>query len=665
MRRAVIDQPGARIFLIGLVLSVFLGLALRSQISDARVQMYLTKSIDRLQTDFYVDYESAKVNLSRWGLPLPALIIQNLRLSPKSTICQSSQIYIEELEVPISVSALLGLSKTIPKIRVKEVELRLSDLQECLNQKRSAKPEEKPVAAGTEATVRPVSEDEFKSIFSKNTKAELKEIYIEKLKIISKNKPDQPVLLRQINFELFYTENRLSEVQIKSKVSALKDSRSDVYFLNSNLVVMIKSREKNEIETLINVGGKLLDGDIQLFAHSISGSGKMTYELGLQQVSIKALAPLLENLEFYKNLNAEKIPVSLSLINNGEVFFSGKTAFESRFKKILVNVEKGMIKIGELETAYVSDQLVIKPFVMNIESLQLTKLKNLDQFKSRLDSIDSLGELSGSLDFKNENNFGFKGRIKNIKAVFSNRGLRDLQNIESVDIETSRQAHDLRFEAANFTINNERVAGQLKAFYNAADFTTTAQLKLSGVTLNSRVWEQFTFVDQSPHIDVLWNYKKTGEETHHIKISADKIALPGMKLDNLTVDLSQVLGEGGRNRLQVAIKPTRLITDKSFFENDVIGEVFTPENGFKLDSLSSSKTGLALWGTDWKNLSFSLDSQFMSDVSPKSDTRLTLRGTVKYEEGLDGRIVMQSRNLTTKFDLTRDSSDKIIVKQLQ
>ena len=665
MRRAVIDQPGTRVFLIGLVLSAFLGLALRSQISESRVQAFLAKSIDRLQTDFYIDYESAKVNLSRWGLPLPALIIQNLRLSPKSTICQSSQIFVEELEVPISVSVLLGFSKTIPKFRIKEIELRLSDLHECIGQRKAEKPEEKTSVPAVDAPTVKTDSSDFRNVFSNSTRAELKEIYIEKLKIISKNKPEQPVLLKQINLELSYTENRLTEVQIRSKISALKDSRSDVYFLNTGLVAIIKSPEKNEIETVININGKLLDGDIQLFVHSFSGSNKVNYELGLQQVSMKALSPLIESNEFLRSLNTERTPISISLSNSGELQLSGKPNFVSKFKKVQVNIEKGIVRINELDTGISDDRVTIKPFTMSVEGLALTKLKNLDQFKDRLDSLDSLGELTGILEFKDESQFKFKGTVRNIKAVFSNRGRRDLQNIERVEIETARSGNEMKFEATEFSINNKKLAGGLKALYNTSTFVTTAQLKLTDLMLDDKVWEQFTFVDQMPRIDVLWNYRKAGTESHTIKLLADKIALPGVMLEGLHVDIAQQLATDRSGSLQVSIKPNRITTDKSFLENDVIAEIFNTKNGFKLESLVSLRTALSLSGTDWKNLNFNLDSHFLSEASAKSETHLTLRGSVKYEVGLDGHLVLQNRASALKFELTRDEADKIVVKQLK
>ena len=241
----------------------------------------------------------------------------------------------------------------------------------------------------------------------------------------------------------------------------------------------------------------------------------------------------------------------------------------------------------------------------------------------------------------------------------------DLQNIERVEIETARSGNEMKFEATEFSINNKKLAGGLKALYNTSTFVTTAQLKLTDLMLDDKVWEQFTFVDQMPRIDVLWNYRKAGTESHTIKLLADKIALPGVMLEGLHVDIAQQLVTDRSGSLQVSIKPNRITTDKSFLENDVIAEIFNTKNGFKLESLVSLRTALSLSGTDWKNLNFNLDSHFLSEASAKSETHLTLRGSVKYEVGLDGHLVLQNRASALKFELTRDEADKIVVKQLK
>lgn len=669
MSRAVIDQPGVRILAMGLALSVLLGLALRSQITESRIQVFLNKSVDRLQPDFHIDYESAKVNLSNWGLPLPALVIQNIRLSPKSTLCQSSQIFIEELEIPISVSALLGLSKTVPKIRTKDIELRLSDVDDCLWQNKEALNANNTEAAESSEKSQPVaviSEPTFKNIFSNDTRAELKEIYVEKLKIISKKKPDQPIVLKQINFDLFYTQNHLSEVRIKSRINALKDARSDVYFLNSDFIAVLKANEANEIETVISINGKLLDGDVSFFSHSYSGTKKISYELGLEQVSVKAISPLIENINFYNGLNMDKTSISLSLVNKGEVYISEKTNIDSKFKNIILNVDGGLIKIDELETNYSADKFSVKPFTLKIESLPLSSLKNVDQLKSKLDSFEGLGELSGELDYKNVNSYNIKGHIKNVKAVFSNRGRRDLQIVEQIDIKGSRNGNELKIEALNFIINNEKINGQLQAQYNINNFNTTAYLKVSDVTLNNKIWEQFTFVEQSPRIQLVWNYTNSGIETHKIVINADEIFLPGIKLENLSVDISHVLSENqNENMLNVLIKPARLSTDSEFLENNIIRQVLNSANGFKLDSLNSNKTNFVLSGRDWKNINFNLESSFLSDLSAQSEMHLAVKGAVQYEEGLKAKLILRNREASLNFDLSTDQDDKIVIKRAQ
>ncbi|MEQ1723580.1 MAG: hypothetical protein ABL930_10420, partial [Pseudobdellovibrio sp.] len=571
MSRAVIDQSGFRVVIIGLALSVFLGLAIRAQISETRIQTYLNKSVDRLQADFFVDYESARVNLSSWGMPLPALVIKNIRLSPKTTLCQSSQIFIDELEVPISFSMILGINQTIPKIRAKEIELRLSDIDKCIGSQNSKKEAEASIAAKAPkelSVAAQVSTDpSVKNIFSNKTKAELKEIYIEKLKIISSKKPEQPFLFKQMNVELVYDMKRLSEVHIKSKLSAIKDSRSDVYFLNTNLVSIFKAKENNEIETIASISGKLLDGDVQMFAHNFTGSKKISYELAVEQVSVKALYPFFEGIDSDKNINFEKTPISVSFVNNGEVYLADKTSLDSKFKKVQINVENGFLKSNEIEFNYSDSKFSFKPFDLSISALSLSKLKNIEGLKRKLDSFDNLGDLSGSLAFKSENSYVIKGNIKNIQAVFSNRGRRDLQTIDSVDVSFERSANNLKIAASKFILGGEKFDANFEALHDLSASTTSAQLKVNATGINKKIWEQFTFVEQSPKFSILWNYRKASNETHTVNLHVDKIGLPGVKLDNLNIDINQVLAVNGeKSSLNVMIKPSRLFADKSFLE---------------------------------------------------------------------------------------------------
>jgi len=660
MSRVVIDQSGFKIFILGLVFSSLIGLILRAQISEKRVQVYLDKSINRIQANFHVDYESAKISLSRWGLPFPALVIQKIRLSPKSMLCQNSQIYIEELEIPISIFNIAGFSQTIPKIRISEMELRLSDTEKCIVQnKLNPINESSRFVAETPSEVRTENQT--------GHHPELKDVSIENLKIISSKKTDQPILLKQLNLELFYRLGRLSEVNIKAKLSALKDARSEIYFFNAELVALLKIKESDKIESVINIKGKLLDGDAHLFVHNTVGSGRASYELSLKHVSAKAFASLIPD---FNEINLEKTPLSISFKNSGQIYFNNKNYIESKFKNIQINVDGGLLSADEAELYYHESHFIIKPFELKIKSLPLTMLKSFNLYKNKLDSFESLGQLSGRLEFINRNSYKFLGEIKNTQVIFSNRGLRDLQNVDHADIKIIRKASDVKFEAADFIINNEKISGSFWAHHNLSTLDMIAQLKLSGVSLQEKIWKQFTLVEQSPKVGILWNYKKinlkNNSEVHDIKIYIDKILLPDIKLVALNVGINQILSDKIEDRnLRVTVKSAHLLSEPEFIENKLVNEVLNTKNGFKLKTINSTKTDLIFMGPDWKNINFNLNSYFLSDSSSKSETLLTVKGNVTFKEGLVAMIIMSKRGVTHKFNLTKNSDELMTIKNIQ
>lgn len=665
MSRAVIDQPGLRILIVGLALSVFLGLAVRSQIAESRVQVYLNKSVDRLQREFTVDYESARVNLSSWGLPLPALIITNIRLSPKAHACQSSQIFVDELEVPISFITILGLTNKVPKIRAKSVELRITDIESCLGgaaKKRIvrqdaliAKPTNEQESATTEvpAATSVASDNEVSGVFTKKTRAELKEVYVEKLKFITDKKPDQPVLLRQVNLDFDYADNLLKEVHLTSKINAIKDQRSDLYFLNANVVASFKNTPTRQIESFINLKGKLLDGDTNIFLYSLSESRKISYEWSISRVSLKALTPFFgSGDDLNVAINVDRSPTSVSFSNSGEIFLDKGGSAESKFVDLNLNVDGGGLSIKELSLTYEKSRIKLKPFVLQMQSIPLAKVKEFARIKDKMSSFANLGQLSGELNYTNERSFKFNGHINNVQAVFSNRGRRDLQNIDQASLWMSSDEKELKVRAQDFVINGQNVVGRFDASHLYEKPRTTAQFKIVGNLFSSKIWEQFTYVEQAPVIDIMWDFKKEHDEVHDIKVKVDSVSLPGIQLSQIQVDMDQTFSDvPERNKLTLSLKPARVIVNQSFLDQPVVAQIFNPSHGINLRALTSTKTQLNFFGSDWKNIDFSLDSVFLGDLNLKSEARLSLKGRAEAEKGLTAKLQLQDKKQTYKFEL--------------
>lgn len=666
MSRAVIDQPGIRVVAVGLAISLFLGLALRTQISDTRLKGYLNKAIERLQKDFILDYEKANINLSKWGLPFPVLEISNIRMSPKTQNCRNSQIYVDEIEIPISISTLLGLNSKIPKIRLRNVEFRLDDQDNCFSGSNTAVETEKKQSAmqgesselvdlpvpAVPSVEKPKKPGGVTEVFQRNTKAELSEVYIEKLKLIFSKKPEQPLVLKQVNVKLDYEENKLSGLSIKSRVNAIKDPRSDIYFVNADFTLMAKPLEAGHVDVITSIDGKLLDGDVQLFIHHITGNPKITFELAVDKVSAKALFPLISS-DYQKNTSfAQKVPISVSFKNTGEAYLGKYPKIESSFKKILFNIENSSIRANEVALVYIENKLIVQPFEVLIDSLSLTKLKNSDVFTGRLDSFESLGVVSGRIAYQDDNNVKFDGTLRNLEVVFSNRGRRDFQLIDEINFNLKRQSKTYSLDAHSMVVNSEKVGGMLSASHNLLDSSTSVNMKLTGLVLNKKVWEQFTFVEQSPKMNLNWIFKRGNVETHELKLNADSIELPGVLFSNLNVDIKQLIAaEVEKSSLTVQIKPTKILTNQKLFDNAYVSTAIDSSLGLGNQSFSSDKFIVNMSGYSWQNLKFNLDTHLL-ETQQKQPLHVSLKGSTDRNKGLDSRLLISFKNKDYRFNFT-------------
>lgn len=678
MSRAVIDQPGIRITVIGLALAVFLGLALRSQISDSKVKIYIDQAVQRLESDMMIDYQNAHVNLSKWGLPLPVLEVTQIRLSPKAGHCRDSQVFIDELEIPISLSVLFGFSTNIPKLRLKQVDLRLSDLDRCagsngqsLNKHDTSHAVD--VAADLSAKAlnknvelaRSEHEKNVTELFYRPTGAELHEIYIEKLKIIQSQIPEQPIILKQINIELSYDSKGLSKVDILSKLNALRESKSDLYFINANMDLTIKRVSETQlIDAVLSIEGKMLDGDIQFFTHYIQGAPRLTYEFVVRKVSSKAFGPLLQG-NFKKETSAfEKIPISVGFKNTGEIVYA-PFSLESKFSQILVNIEGAVLRSNEIRFVHNEKKVKLQPFELWIESLPLTKLKNGGLMKGRLDSFESLGYLTGKLKYTSEEQIQFDGILRQLEIVFSNRSRRDFQRVDEMSFHLKKKENQYSLVADNLVTDGEKIQGEIAIEHNAETAVTEADLKLSGVLLNRRIWDQFTYVEQAPRIDVSWNFKRGEYDEYNMRLSTNRIELPGVVMSNVKLDVQQLMDPlADRSRLNVALRPSSMATTEKLYENEYVNQLFSQSFGANGQTYLGDRVSIQMRGRNWQNLSFDAEAHLLEWPHKKNTLVVDMRGTASSVLGFQSQVSFNQKNVSHRFDLSVSQDQSLSLKKI-
>jgi hypothetical protein len=198
--------------------------------------------------------------------------------------------------------------------------------------------------------------------------------------------------------------------------------------------------------------------------------------------------------------------------------------------------------------------------------------------------------------------------------------------------------------------------------HNSASNRTTAALKLEGALLSPRVWEQFTFVEQSPDVELTWNYSKAETETYNLKLHADSLELPGLLFSNVHLDLQRLV-DPSRNSVVLNIKPGRIITNEKFLDNEYVSEILNASVGIKGQIFSSDKTFVNFSGSDWRNLTFTLDS-YLTEAEQKNPLHLVLKGVTAQSRGVSSRLILSNKAQTYRFDLNSTADTPLIVKPL-
>ncbi len=665
MSRAVIDQAGFKVCTIGLIISLVFGLALKSQISSKRVGLVLQDAVTRLEKDFIIDFKSAEVNLSNWGLPLPFLEIAQIRMSPKKSQCQDTQIYIEKLVVPLSLFSLITSKTLVDKISASNVELRIAEFNNCLATTQKAGAEQKQVTK-TESGANFVTQSQVsadinfeKSIFQVRTAAQLNKIKVDQLKIIFKNYPTQALDLRQVQVSFNYSANQLEKIQMNSQVYALKDPQSNLHYFRGDLALLVTSEKNNLLEADAKLSGLLLDGELQVYFLYNSLEQILKTDFSAKNIAMKPLIQL--NLIESSWLN---YPVGMHFQGHSQHHLDGKQQAEVNLKSVQISGDQTFISIPEIRGSRNDKKVSVEPFIADIQRLNLNKLKNLSQLKSIAESIENYGDFQGVFNFKDLAHMNLSGKWADLEFIFSNRGRRELQKIDSFKVDGNLLGDSVLLKLSDFTMNAKKMDGKAELQHNLKNQTTTGDAQLSGQLVDERVWSLLTQVPQNPDIKFQWNYKKSDDERHQIYFYADTIKTHGLQLVAPEFQMIQTIKDNTSLALAVNLKAKEGEVVADLLKEDSIAMFFSSASVFSEKSYSSELINLNLKGADWKNMSF----EFETKVAPTGDSKRTQviksRGEWREDESLTGSLSVQQPAGLKRFDLIKNQNSVLTIQPM-
>lgn len=558
MNKAVIDQPGLKLTLIGLIMSLFLGLTVRSQIKPSRIQQQVTTYFAAIEQannskKMKIDFDEARLELSEWGLPLPLISISGIRVGFDDNQCEENQVHIEKVQIPIRWSWLFERTHIHPQLRFGLVEVRLNQLKSCV---RDLTPKKKEVAEQN-ATL-PMNE---------TIKTSEQEIFIDRLRIIDRSQYAYAAHLQSVKLKIRYNRNKAESVELKSQLYMMKENVKGFYRIKSDLNIFYSHLNKSE--SFLKLNGKIINRDFGLFVKYNEQKNELSGELSMQEVGIKILLEtLLQNDQFKEALSVDfkshyLTPFSVTL--------------NADLKYDIDSQQISQVQVPEFKLFSYDSELIAK----NISFLNLNPLKiqsiemdikklNLDEILQpfvRPKSISKFGYLNGHL-IVNDQGLYADGTVHNSEINFSHKGRSVQQTLTTSHFKLRPVDADVyRLSLFDSFTDKNKHQGVADVFIDDHGQIQSLHADFSAFYLNPQIIDLYLNTEPQGEWPVRFVFKKSNL-VEQAEASIDKLKSDQFDIDKLVLNYRHQTDVGSRNdQIHFYLNFSKAKIDSELFDN--------------------------------------------------------------------------------------------------
>lgn len=493
MRPAVIDQPGLKVMVAGILLPLFLGLAIRSQLTPNKVHNRVQKYFDQISKanpdkKMKIDFEGAEIRLSEWGLPSPHLQLKEVRISFEDQSCDENQIVVDSAVIPIDWKWIFTPKDIHPSLRFGLVEVRTSEIKRCLNIK------ETESAKAAEEAAQGAVQESMKSTPSESVSITEQKIFIEKLRFVDKVNYKFPINLQSVNLNLFYEKNKVHEVRLAAQFFSMKDYIKNIFRLKGDLNVQYYTdRTKN---SKIQLSGKVINKKFDFVAEYDAKSNLLPFKLDVDSISVKTLVSSMGQ-EGQNNLSVLNSLSGLSIsFNSSGRYDVGHSDLEP------IKIENLKVFSNDSDVQFESFSVIdLKPLKLSPIKAKITKWNLSEVFKNlnwpELNrSINNFGLLSGDITYSNEK-FSSRGTLSDVALIFSNKGKQALHKVNQVVYDVTADRSSTQLKLGQFVMEDVAADGNVSFEWsnipNGHEFKEQflANGSLKKISLNSNVVQLF------------------------------------------------------------------------------------------------------------------------------------------------------------------------------
>lgn len=430
-RHLIAEQPGMTILLTGLVLAFLLGYTCKSLLSPARLAAQIEKAASHIHKDVKVTFGSAHVSLSNGILPRFAVVITNVQMESLQACWAAPFMEIDELRLPLSFLNLIQGKAPVRVVEANNVNLILrEDFKDCDAEKTEVTATDRP----RPAVVLSPSEQ------SQKYRNDIRGVSVSRLKISSGKHPQYSTEL--MNFAVKVKSFEPKVIEVTAKTHLMKDRQVGDYLSHANLYLQYKESPEATIQA--HFFGNWREGHYSVIANYTMEDRLLALETDLKHIPLSQILTILQKYDLAsKELNGRQVWISSKARMSGPVEKIRNLPLEIR--DLRMEGDLGEMHVERINIASL-EPLKYQPIQIDVKKLDIEKLLVLFNRPKQTSILGYLGTFTGRAEVVSDQKMRMSGEHAGLEFVFSNKGQRELQIIESMVGDISLERDQWNFQ---------------------------------------------------------------------------------------------------------------------------------------------------------------------------------------------------------------------------
>ncbi len=524
-RYLIAEQPGAAIFISGLLIALFLGLTFRAFIAPARVREQIERAAQNIHKDVNVRFDEAVVSLSDGILPRFSVVISNIRMNASDPCWMTPELSIDQMRLPISIWGLLAGRGAIREIETDQVQLVLrSEYKDCL--KTSSFGPEAQQTRETASLNLPTQVVHLESASGNADKFanQIREIRIGKLRIESEKYGPYRAEFHDLDLQMKDFEPRW--IVLNAKTHLFRDEQVGDYLAHAN--IHIEYRDSPEANVQAHFFGNWREGHYSLIGNYSLTEKNLVLESEVKHIPLSQILNLLQKYHLVAaNLNARQLWLSFNSRFSGPVERLTQAPFEISDLNLegdQMEVNSERIKVQSLMP------LAYEPIRFNVSHLNLDKVLNFFNQTLSTQIFSHLGSFSGAAEIRSGEDIHLAGTYSGLEFIFSNKGQRELQVVDRMEAQATFAKEKWNIDLSHLELDHGAFDGNIKVQADKTFGDMDVLLKIEGARLSPAVQKLMT---QGGLVGTLKTQLEMKTRGGHLTSMKGDMHIPQMKVEGV------------------------------------------------------------------------------------------------------------------------------------